>query len=565
MHLDGLKVSAIIAAAIISFLVITPLAWLMFGSFWSKSPGIAGELTAANYVNAYSDPLSYVALFNSLIYAVGATTVAFALGVPLAWAIVRTNTPFRRFFEVAVILPYMIPGILYAVAWVFLLSPKTGLVNIFLMRTLGLGGAPFDIFTMPAMIWVDGLTGVPLVFLLLSAVLRNQDVTLEEAALIAGSNKFELLRRITLPIIRPAILAALMLSLTRYLELFEVPAIIGLPSGIYVTTTLIYRKIESVPPNYGGGTALAVTLLAISITLVYLYRLLTRRAERFTTIVGKSKKASTLDIGRWRYAAFAYCLTIFIVAGILPLLMLTLGSVLPYWGILSFESLPEALSKASFKHFDLAFSLTIVRRGLVNSFFLAVVGATVAMILVSFVGYITTRATFRGRGVLEALSFTPFSVPGLVMGVGILWAYVTLPIGIIGTVWVLMLAYITRFMPYGLRAVTTNIVQIHRELEEASRVAGASWLKTFRHIMTPMLRPGIVAGWIFLSIIFLREVSTSILLYQSGSEVLAVAAYSLFNDNKWEAVSALGVVMTGITLLLNVVARKLAGSTAVAV
>ena len=562
LRLDSLRTISLVAAAIVTVLVVTPLIWLFFGSFWSGSPGAPGEFTTANYRNVYAEPLLYEALLNSATFAIGSTLVALGLGTPLAWIVTRTNTPFRRFFEVMALVPYMIPGILFAIGWAFLLSPRAGIINATLVRTLGLSGPPFNVFTLPGMIWVDGLTGIPLVFILVSAAFKNQDASLEEAARVSGSSHWRTFARISLPIMRPALLAATTLSLVRYIELFEVPAIIGLPAGIYLLTTLIFRQVAQHPPNYGAGTASAVTLLIFTVGLVYAYRTLTKRSERFATLTGKGVRVGVLDLGRWRYLTLAYCLLLLLGTAALPMVILTLGSVLPYWGILSLEGWEKSFAGITLNHYTFALNLSIVQRAFANSIILALLGATLAMALTATVGYLTTRLKTKASGLLEFVTFLPFAIPGLVMAVGFLWAYITLPI--FGTIWLLLIAYITRFMPYGLRATTSTVIQIHTDLEDASRIAGASWLKTFRHVVIPLIKPGLVAGWIFLSIIFLREVSASVLLYKSGSEVLAVVVYALYNDNQWEAVAAIGVIMTGITLILSITALKLTGTRGVA-
>ncbi|MCL5066966.1 MAG: ABC transporter permease subunit, partial [Thaumarchaeota archaeon] len=409
MRLDGEKAAFIVLLVVVGFLTVIPLTFVAFSSFWSVSPGVAGHLTFLNYFRAYSNPLTYHAILNTFIYSLGATSVAAAIGIPFSWFVSRTNTPFARFLEYVSIIPYMIPGILYAIAWVFLLNPNNGAIALPLAHAFGLRNIPFNIYSLGGMIWVDGLTGVPLIVIFLSAAFKNQDSTLEDSASITGAGKFQIFRSISLPLVLPAILAAISLNILRYFELFEVPAVIGLPGGVYVLSTLIYGQISGIIPNFGYATVLGITAILVSMLLVFVYRSSTMKVNRFATITGKGRRLDKIDLGRWKYFTFAFCLIVFLVSTVLPTISLILGATLPYWGILSTESLAKALSQASLNHFYFAFSFDIVRRAFVNSFIVSTLGATIGMILALFIGQILTKSNMRGKSVLEQLSFAPFA------------------------------------------------------------------------------------------------------------------------------------------------------------
>lgn len=547
----------LVTTAVVIFLATYPVAWLLFGSVWSSVPRQPGTFTFDNYINAYGQTESLSMLANSLLFATGGMIFSLALGGLLAWLIIRTNMPFRGFFEIIPILPYMIPGILFTVGWIFLLSPRTGLINNLLMTFFSLKNAPFDVYSVTGMVWVFGLEGSTLAYLLISSSLRLQDSSFEEAAIISGSSVRHVVTRITLPMVKPALLSAVMLLFIRSLETFEVPALIGMPARIYVFTTQIYREMTTVPPGYGRATAHGVSLLAITLVALYLYRYYTRRGEKYVTVAGKGYRPREIDIGIWRWPAFAFCCAYLILGAVLPIIMVILGSVLPYWGILAPVPTLEALMQASTRHYRDVFGMSIVPRAFMNSVFLAVVGASVTVLLTAVVAYVSVKTKGRGRTVLEMVSFLPYAFPGIVISVGLLWAYIALPIGVYGTIWMLLIAYMTRFMPYGLRTASSSLVQIHPELEEASRTSGASWTHTFRTVVLPLIKPAVVAAWIYLAIIFLRELSTSVLLYSFGSEVLSVVMLNLYDNNYWERLSALGVVMTALTVLLAVAALKL--------
>ncbi len=550
------QIIMILTTAVVIFLASYPVGWLLFGSVWSSVPRQPGTFTLDNYARAYSQAESLSMMANSLVFATGGMLFSIVLGGLLAFLIIRTNMPFRGFFEVIPILPYMIPGILFTVGWIFLLSPRTGLINNVLVLSLGLSNAPFDVYSLAGMIWVFGLEGTTLAYLLISSSLRLQDASYEEAAIISGSSLRHVVARITLPMVKPALLSAVMLLFIRTLETFEVPALIGMPARIYVFTTQIYREMTTVPPGYGRATAYGVSLLGITLVALYLYRYYTRRGEKYVTVGGKGYRPKEIDIGIWRWPAFAFCCVYLLLGAVLPMIMVILGSVLPYWGILAPVPTMEALMQASSKHYRDVFGMSLVPRAFMNSIVLAVVGATVTVLLTSVVAYVCVKTKGRGRTALEMVSFLPYAFPGIVISVGLLWAYISFPIGVYGTIWLLLIAYMTRFMPYGLRTASSSLMQIHPELEEACRTSGASWIRTFRTVVIPLIKPAVVAAWIYLAIIFLRELSTSVLLYSFGSEVLSVVMLNLYDNNYWERLSALGVVMTALTVLLSVAALK---------
>jgi iron(III) transport system permease protein len=538
-----------------------PLVMLLYGSIRSAPIGEPGATyTLDNYIKAYFDREFYLLFWNSLKYAIGTCVVSFLIGTYLAWINERTNTPFKKVFVVMALIPFIIPGILSTIAWILLLSPKIGLINLVVKAALGLESAPFNIYSMGGMVWAEAIHLYPLVFLLMSASFRNMDTSLEEAALTAGSSTFTTFRKVTLPLMRPAMFGVMLVMFIRGIEAFEVPALVGVPAKISVFTTKIFLAIHQFPSDFGLAGAYAVTLLLISGGGVLIYQRITRKEERFATVTGKGYRPRVIDLGPWKYLTCATAFVIFLLAVILPIFILLWSSFIPYYGIPSME-LVEKLTLSNY-HYVLTYPLALT--AFKNSFYLSVSSATLVMLLTSVIAWITVKSKLPGRVFLDNLAFIPIAMPGIVLGVSLIWVYLTLPIPIYGTIWVLLLAYITKFMPYGIRASSASMIQINKELEEASLASGGTWFQTFRKIILPLLMPGFVAGWIYISIISLRELSTSILLYSYNSTVLSIMAFDLWEGGQYTYVCALGVLMVLLLVAMAFIARKLGAKVGIA-
>ncbi len=520
----------------------------------SQPLGVPGYFTLANYVTAYSDPLTFRLLVNSFAFAGGAALVATTLAAALAWIAIRTNVPFRKFIELIAIIPNILPPLMLGVSWVILLNPRVGLINLALMKTFDLQSAPLNIYSMSGMIFVEALITTPLAFLIISASLYSMDPALEEAARVAGSGNLQVAWRITFPIIRPAFAAAVMLNFVRAIESFDTPAVIALPARIEVFTTKLYREtIGAFPPNYNLAATYAVSLLLITMVLVYFYRRLTVRAERYVTVTGRGYHPDLIDLGKWRYFALGFAALILTLIVVLPFAILLFTSFVSYLHVPG----TKTLSLLTLEHYR--FNLTDVRtyKAIQDSVFLAVAGATLCMLLAAVTGYITTKTKFAGRGIIEALTFIPWAFPGPALALGLLWTYVYIPIPIYGTLWILMIGYISRFLPYGLRSMTSTIVQIHDEMEDASKACGAGFVMTFRRVLLPLMRPGFIAGWIILATIFLREFSTSVFLYSPGAEPIGPLLYNFYTDGYFGPMCSLAMIVSVICLTLIVIARKI--------
>jgi iron(III) transport system permease protein len=547
----------LVVGGLIAFLSLQPTVMLFYGSVSDAPLGRPGKLTLENYRIAYSDPETFEVILNSFVFAAGSALLSIVFAAAIAWVVVRTNAPGRRFLELIAVVPNIMPPLLIAVAWTFLLNPSTGVINVVVMTVLGLSEAPFNVYSMPGMIFVEGLILTPLAFLIIAAALRSMDPSLEESARMSGSPHFKIVRRVTLPLVRPAILAAAILNFVRAIESFDTPAILALPARIDVFTSKIYKEaLDAFPPNHNLAASYGMSLLVITLSLVYVYRVMIRRAERFATVTGKGFRPAVIELGRLRYLPVAVAAGILVLLVVFPFLILLLTSVLPYFPM----PLDEAMRLLTTKHYTTIVSDDRVWSAMGNSLFLAVVGPTLCMLLASLTAYITVKTTIVGRGIVEALSFLPFAFPGTALGIGLLWAYVHFPIPVTATIWILLIGYITRFLPYGLRSMTATIVQIHRELEEASQISGGGFVVTFRKILLPLMKPGFLGGWILLATIFIREFSLSVFLYTPASEPIGPLLYHLWLDGLHGRMAALGVVLTLVCTGLVMVAMRLARS-----
>ena len=540
--------------AFVVYLAGIPLLMLLYGSIRSAPIGEPGATyTIQNYVKAYFDKEFYLLLLNSIYYALGTCALTFLIGTFLAWVSERTNTPLKKLFVVMSLIPFIIPGILSTISWILLLSPKIGLINIAVKDVLGLESAPFNIYSMWGMIWAESIHLYPLVFLLMSAAFRNMDTSLEEAALTAGSSTAQTFFRVTLPLMRPAMFSLLLINFIRGIEAFEVPALIGVPAKISVFTTKIFLAIHQFPSDFGLAGAYAVTLLAISTVGVLIYGRITRKEERYATVTGKGYRPRVIDLGAWKFVTLGISFLIFFLAVILPVFVLLWSSFIPYYGVPS----RELMAKMTWANYQYILNYPLALTAFKNSFYLSVGSATLVMLLTSVIAWITVKTKLPGRALLDNMTFIPIAMPGIVLGVSLIWVYLTLPIPIYGTIWVLLLAYMTKFMPYGIRAASASMIQINKELEEASLTAGGTWFQTFRKIVLPLLMPGFTAGWIYISIIALRELSTSILLYSYNSTVLSIMAFDLWEGGQYTYVCALGVLMVLLLVTMAFTARKL--------
>ena len=538
--------------ALTVYLGIVPLGFLLWQSFFTpQSAAKAAEFTLGNYREAYGSPETWILFWNSVKFASGTAVLAFLLGTLLAWMNERTNTPFKSLFFALSMIPLIIPGILFTVAWILLGSPKIGLINLALQGVLGTDTVFINVYSMWGMIWVDALHYSPMAFLLMTAAFRAMDPALEESAVMSGASLWQVVWKVTLPLVWPAIFATLLILFVRAIESFEVPALLGLPVGIQVFTSAIYQAVHRYPSQIGLASSYAVTLLLITTIGVYFQSRLSSRGSKYATMTGKGFRPRPIDLGPWRWLAVALFLLYFLFIVVLPFAVLLWSSFQRFYSVPSLE----AVQRMTLEPYRTVFDHPGLWRAVWNSFLLAIGSATLIMLVTSVICWIVVKTRLPGRWLLDNIASLPMVFPGIVLGLSIMILYLYVPIGVYGTVWILLIAYVTRFLPYGLRYNTTSMLQIHKELEESAAMSGASWATTFRRIILPLLKPGLVAGWIYIMIVSIRELSSSILLYSPGNEVLSILIWELWENGQYVELSALGVMFIVALFILVMIAQ----------
>ena len=553
IDLKWLIIGACVAFA--AYIALIPLAFLLWQSF--RTPQTAGAeavWTLSNYATAYGSSGTLELFSTSVRFAAGTALFAFVIGATLAWMNERTNTPFKTVFFALSLIPLVIPSILFTVSWILLASPQIGIINLVLQNAFGLQEPPFDIYSVGGMIWVDGLHYSPMAFLLMSAAFRSMDPALEESATMSGANIFQVAWRVTLRLTWPAIVATILILFVRAIESFEVPALLGLPSGIIVFTAAIYQAVHRYPSQIGLASAYAVALLVITTAGVYFVSRLSGQGSKYATMTGKGFRPRLIDLGGWRWVAAAAFVVYFLLIVILPFSVLLWSSFQRFYAVPSLE----ALQNLTLNPYRFVLNYPNLGRAVLNSVFLSFTAATVVMLVASVICWITVKTKLPGRWLLDGVASLPIVFPGLVLGLSIMIFYLNVDVGIYGTIWIMLIAYITRFMPYGLRYSTGSMLQIHQELEESAAMSGASWTTTFRRIILPLLKPGLLAGWIYVMIVSIRELSTSILLYSPDTQVVSIVIWELWENGQYVELSALGVLFI-LSLFVLVVAAQMLG------
>jgi iron(III) transport system permease protein len=531
---------------VLAFLVIPPLFFILFSSVTPLEETQSTGLTLSNFAEILSSFADFkVLIWNSVIFSVGSAAWALLFGTALAWLAERSNAPFRSLAYVSAFVSFAVPGLIKVIGWILLLGPEAGFLNVAVGSVTGVFPF-FDIFSMTGMILVEGFLWTPVVFLLMATPFRSMDPSLEEAAVVAGSSDWQVFKRVTLPMAAPSVLAVLILTFVRSLEAFEIPALIGLPAGIEVLTTQIYLQLtEGYIPEYGHASAYSVILIAVvGLALIPYYRV-TRHGHRFTTVTGKGFNPRRIDLRRWRWLGGT--LLLFLPGlQLLPLTALLWASLTPYLQAPSMK----ALRQISLNNYFVAFNNDKIISSIINSLTVSMTTAT-GCVLVAFVtAWIVARTNIKLRWSLDRLAMLPLVFPGIVMGVAILKMYLTIPIPIYGTIWIMVAAFLPRYLPYAMRFSHSGLLGIHKELEESAKASGATWGQVARKIIIPLMMPALFAAWIYIFLITVRELAVALLLYSPGSEVISVVMWELWTNGAVGTLSAYALGITAGTVLL---------------
>jgi iron(III) transport system permease protein len=542
----------LLTTATLAYLVLPPFFFILHTSLVVDRGLQAGSYTIqhfANIIASLGDMRELLA--NSMIFSVGSAGIALVYGTVLAWFAERSNAPFRNLAYIAAYISFAIPGIIKVVGWIMLLGPKAGIINSFVMP---LTGQPlFNIFSMQGMILVESFLWIPVVFLLMSTPFRAMDPALEEAATTAGSTGWQVFCRVTFPLALPSVLAVLILTFIRSLEAFEIPALVGIPAGVEVLTTKIYLQIRGgLLPKYGEASAYSTILIVmVALGLIPYYRI-TSKTYKFTTISGKAYRPHRVDLGRWRW--LGACFMLFLpVLQVFPIAAITWSSLLPYAQAPSMK----ALSMISLNNYRSALADSGIVGSVLNSVTVSVTSATIAIFITFVAAWLIVRASIKARWVLDQMAMLPLVFPGIVMGIAILKMYLAIPLPVYGTIWILVLAFIARYLPYGIRFSHSALLSLHKELEEGALASGANWFQMVRHVVIPLIMPALLAGWIYIFLITFRELSIALLLYSPGSQVVAVKIWELWDNGHVGELAAFSLVIAAGTVVVGSVFLKI--------
>jgi iron(III) transport system permease protein len=534
-------------AAILLVLVVAPLAILVAAAF--RAPEGFG---LGNFVAAFGRPIYREPVLNSFLYASAVGALSVVLGAPLAWLVARTDLPGKGLIGAFTVAAFVTPSFLGATAWVILAGPNAGLINV-LYRAFTGGDAPLvNIFSMPGLVFVTSLYTFPVVFILTAGALTATPPDLEDAARIAGAGPAAVVRDVTLPLARPAIVGGFILAFLETIVLFGAPAMLALPARFHVMTTQLWTFFHY-PPKVEVAAAYAMPLLLVAAGLLWVQRRLLGRRS-YTTVGGRAAAPRPVPLGRWRWVAFGGCALLLACAIVLPYLALLRAALAKAWGLgWSWQNL-------TLRNFGFVlFEYDPTRSAIANTLVLAVITASLATLLTAGIAYIAHRRLLRGARFVAFLATAPLAVPGIVLSIGLFTAYSRPPLLLYGTIWIIFVAYLTKYLPVAYTACHAAMATVHPDLEDAARILGANRLVAVKDVTVPLLGAGLVSAWLLVFLPSLRELSSSILLFTARSRVVSVVIYTLYEEGLWEAVSSLGVLLLLMTLVVVALGYRFLG------
>lgn len=533
---------ALAAIATVALLVV--IVWLSFVS------GLPGDrqlaYTLRNYADVFLSSFTYVVLWNTLLFVFATLAVAFSLALPMAWLVERTDFPGKIVVFTMMTIALLIPGFSVALGWVFLLHPRVGMVNQWLIGLFGLSEAPFNIASIVGMGVVEGFSLTPLAFIMTSVVLRSMDPSLEEAAAISGAKPWQVMLKITLRVLTPGMLAAAIYVSAVCFAAFDVPAILGLTNRIYTFSTYVFRQLTPTEglPEYGNVATLSVLMVGLAVMLSWCYRRVQRDAPRFAVVTGKAYRPRIVPLGRAKWAAIIFVAMFFIISLLLPLATLGWASALPYLQAPSVESLSQ-LSLNNYR----TIPTELLIRSMQNTFLLMLIVPTITIIISVAVSWVVLRSKIWGRGVIDFLAFFPVTVPPIVFSVAaLLLALFVLNrfITLYGTIWILVLVYVVVRLSYGTRMTNSALMQIHPELDEAAQVSGAGTYGVLRAVLLPLLAPSILYAWIWIALLTFRELTLPVVLASHTNLPFSILVWSYVQSSSYGRASATALIMLAL-------------------
>ena len=551
--LPGPRLVSLLVGGAAAVLVLYPIFFLFQASLSVGDP--QARPPEAYGLDNFADLGRYAHIFwNTVLVAVVATVMAIVFGFVMGWILSRTNVPGRAAFEQLMALPYYVTPLMGALAWSLIGSPSGGMLNQ-VWRAFGGESHLIDITTPYGIAWVMALFEGSVAFVMIGAVMKSMDPALEEASQVLGAGRIRTMLRITLPLVLPGVLGATIFVFAEMLGSFSAALVLGLPARFYVVTTAMYQLVSQYPPQFPLAAAMGVSLFAVMFLMVWVYRRIVR-ARSFVTITGKAFRPRVMDVGPLRWPLLAMCLLYLGVAVVLPVVTLLYAS---------FQRLATFFPRAdnfTLANYTTALSLDAVRSALWNSLLLGLGTASIGVVLMGFLSWMIYRSRLPGAGAIEYILMFPQAVPRLVFAFGMLWAWLIFPIPIYGTLWLLLIAYLTVFLPLGIRTISGVMLQIDRSLEESAQMCGASWGYRMRTVTMPLLRPGLIAAWLLLFIASVRELGASILLMGPKAKVITPAIVESWFSTSTELTAAMALLQTlavavALVLMFSVARRAM--------
>lgn len=542
---DAHHVLLLLLAVFVGVVIIYPLYQVLVRSFV-----VDGQLSAANYAAVFGRARNYQAIWNSLWVSVAATALATVIGTFAAFIVQRTDVRFKHVLRFLLILPFAIPPLFAAMGWVQLAGPVGILSNAY-KSLMGVHTVPWSIYGALGIIFVLGITKYPFVFITVAGALQRMDASLEEAARTSGASTFRIMRDVTLPLVRPAIIGGALLAFVSSIDNFGIPAVLGLRVQFQVLTTRIYEALTI--PDLPLATAMSMLLVGMAVLAIWALGRFEGRAGEHAIIAGKSIRPQVIALGRARNWVTLGLFLVVVVIVLLPILALVVTSIQPYYGA------PLNAENITGRNYEAVISSTAAQRGIRNSLMLAPLAATILVIVTAPLAFLHVRARMRGAAALDAIGMVPFALPGSVIGVGMILAWSNPAIGptLYGTLWILLVAYLMRYMAYGLRSARASLVQIHPSLEEAGAASGANRMRTLRDITFPLMRPGMIAAWVLIFMSAFNELTVSVLIWSARNETIGVWIFLMQDSGFPGRASALAVVILPIIFVMYLITQWL--------
>ena len=537
LHVPTQKIVGGLVAVVAAAFVLYPIFYLIQASLDVGDPDVRPP-TAYGLDNFALLPNYWEIMLNTLGVSFAAALMALVFGFVTAWILTRTNVPFRTTLEQLMAVPYYVTPLLGALAWSLLGAPESGIINQ-IWRAMGPSEPLLDITGPIGIAWVMALFEGSVAFVMIGAVMKSMDPSLEEASQVIGAGRMRTMLKVTLPLVAPGVLGAAIYVFAEMLGSFSAALVLGTPNRFYVITTAIYQLVSQYPPRLPLAAAMGVSLFAVMFAMLFLYRRITR-GRSYVTVSGKAFRPRPMDVGGLRWALFGLCIAYVALSVILPI-----GTLI----FISIQRLATAFPSASnftLEHYRTALSLNAIRSAMGNSLLLGVLTATIGVVITGLLAWLIQRSRLPGRGALEYIVMFPQAVPRLVFAFGMMWAWLVFPIPIYGTLWILLIAYLTVFLPLGVRAISGVLVQLDKSLEECGEVCGASWGYRLRTITMPLLRPGLLAAWLLIFVASVRELGASILLMGPNSKVLTPAIVEAFFSSSSELTAAMALIQTAV-------------------